>query len=389
MKKITTLVFLIGGISLLFNIISCTKQSGDPINQIQFSEYYSEEELNIISPVLNLPGTPYTYPGLGSNFTSRAIGTLGRVLFYDKNFSADRSVSCASCHDQNFGFADTRAFSEGVNGNQTKRNSLSLGAFNSFREYYNTSFSSGNTSRFFWDERVGSLHEQMAQTIPNSDEMGMDLEELETRLKDLDYVQVLYEKAYQGQPIHMDNIFSALAAFVNSISANDSKFDDGFRFGSGNFENFTVQEIHGKDLFMDNCGSCHAFSLSSVLISQFPDFNSVACNGLEEEYSDLGQGALEGFEDKKGVFKVPGLKNIAITGPYMHDGRFETLGEVIDFYNTSIQPHTNLAEGLKDADGNPKQFNFTEEDKEALIAFFNTLTDETLRTEIKWSDPFK
>lgn len=394
MKKITTLCLILFTFLAVFNWTSCTSDiDSRDLTIIQHGPYYSVEDWEILSAKLDLPELPDSYNGFGNSFSQNAIPTLGRVLFYDKNLSKDRSVSCASCHEQSLAFSDDEAFSRGIEDRRTDRNSLPLGSFEDFQQSYNSSVFDRD-GRFFWDERVGTLHEQMEQTIPNAKEMGLTLEEMQIRLRDLDYIRVLYRKAFKQEVIQVENVLEAISQFVNSIKSTSSRFDGGFGQGFGvdpyvAFSNFTQQENLGKQLFLDNCGHCHAFSLSTHLINQFQNLQSRANNGLDLVYADKGVGEQTNAPEDDGVFKIPGLRNVELTGPYMHDGRFETLEEVVEHYSTGIKDHENLDERLRHLDGSVMNRNFSDTEKDAIVAFLKTLTDYRITEEIKWSDPFK
>ncbi|MEK7253471.1 MAG: cytochrome c peroxidase, partial [Bacteroidota bacterium] len=312
---------------------------------------------------------------------------LGRVLFWDARLSANDAVSCASCHKPELAFADDVAFSEGFLGERTSRNSLALGAFPSFNAYYGF-----GGSRLFWDERAGSVQEQSTQTLQNPVEMGTKLHELGDKILKEDYYQVLFRKAFPenefGGGFSTDQkILRALEAFVNSIGCFNSKYDQEIVKGhleTQNFSGFTAEENQGKQLFQQNCASCHNLGAG------FATSVTTANNGLDETYTDDGLGGVTQQYKDKGVFKVPMLRNVVLTAPYMHDGRFKTLEEVVEHYNSGVKLHDNLHESLRDlSTGEPKRLNLSEDDKAALIAFLHTLTDESAVLAVKYSDPFK
>lgn len=317
---------------------------------------------------------------------------LGRVLFFDKNLSGDRSVSCGSCHQPEKAFADDVALSRGASGNITARNSIGLASFGSFSDHYGEGEDVVQNS-FFWDERAGEITEQMTQTFANPNEMGMKIHEIGQRVNELDYAKVLFKKAFGTQQIDSEKVIDAIAAFVESIESTNALFDQ--EFGRAHFDIrkdfllFSAEQNHGKNLFVDNCASCHAFSLSTSIRNEFDNMATIASNGLDKEYSDIGLGEHTMLPENIGVFKIPGLRNVQLTAPYMHDGRFGTLEEVIDFYSNQIQAHPNLDAKLKDGEGNPKVMNFTEADKTALVSFLETLTGITHLEVTKFSDPFK
>lgn len=375
-----------------FVLSSCIKDQVDEVVQ-----NYTDDEYATLQKSLNLPWETYEYRldlpsalGGSSVVSDKHQATLGRVLFYDNRLSANNEIACASCHKAELAFADDRALSEGFDGEETKRNSLALGAFPSFNAYYGF----GGSTRMFWDERAANVIEQSEQTLQDPIEMGQDLNELAEELLEEDYYRVLFDRAFPENNngffgVPQDNkqkILQALQAFVNSIGCFNSRFDQDFevtRSLDANFPNFTSKENAGKQLFNTHCGSCH--NIASGFATSILNAN----NGLEMNYEDRGIGSITGESSKNGVFKVPMLRNVAITGPYMHDGRFETLEEVIEHYNTGVQDHPNLHEELRNFDGSVKHLNFTETQKEQLIAFLHTLTDVSSISQDKYSNPFK
>ena len=376
------------------------------------TDFFSEDDFAIISQDLNLSPNLDNYNVSTSPFgpqNDNLLATLGRVLFYDKDLSDDGTISCASCHQQQLAFADDVSFSEGVHGNLTSRNSIALGALRSFDDEYGGS--GEGSPGLFWDERAPSVKAQMVETFANPNEMGMDLSRLTGIVSSKPYYQTMFEIAhFDGgaidKKITNDNILTAIEAFVRSLATTGSKFDKiafdkGEIFASEGLKrdwlDFSDKENRGKALFSDNCGSCHERSINPFTqfderdFSEFPrlGFKTVANNGLDKTYTDNGVGASTKLVFLNGKFKIPALKNITLTGPYMHDGRFETLGDVIDFYSEGIQDHVNLDDDLKDENGKAKKMNFSDQDKEDLIAFFSTLADHEMATDSKWSDPFK
>lgn len=304
-----------------------------------------------------------------TNPTSDAGATLGRVLFYDTRLSANDTVSCASCHKQSLGFSDDAVLSEGFQGGLTGRHSMALA---NQRFYLNVGF--------FWDERAASLEEQVLMPIQDSVEMGMDLNTLLGKLSSIDDYKILFNEAFGSEDISEEKIAKALAQFVRSMISYQSKFDVGVDIG---WDNFTQQEWNGLVLFQSTFARCTRCHLTTLQSSQFS-----ANNGLDlESVLDLGLGGVTGDVTDYGKFKIPSLRNIAVTGPYMHDGRFETLTEVIEHYSTGIQLHPYLDDRLLSA-GMPVKLNLQSQQIESLVAFLNTLTDEPLLTDEKFSNPF-
>lgn len=375
-------------LACLFLMLSCQKEEG------VMTTYYSESEYQQLSEKLNLPAIPYDYSlnlpkHLFGGSTNRInVGsddkaTLGRVLFYDTRLSATNEVSCASCHKQELAFSDNEDLSDGVREFKTKRNSLPLASSPSLVASYSGQVSS---SAFGWDHSHEDSKRQTLAALLDSNEMGnLDLGTLKQKLWADPVIQILTKKAFGNLSITNDQLLASLDAFMNSIGAFETRFDEAIKTNetfssSGYLASFSEQENRGKNLYMTNCSTCHGFKFD---IQQ----KLIANNGLSLKYKDKGVGILKG-DAFNGLFKVPFLRNIALTGPYMHDGRFETLAEVIDHYSADIQAHPNLSFELLERSGKAKKMNFSQDQKEALIAFLHTLTDETVITDEKFSNPF-
>ncbi len=352
---------------------------------------------------LLLPSAPFNYanPALPPYLLAPAItiqdntpannpitdagATLGRVLFYDKRLSTNQSISCASCHQQQHGFADPRRFSVGYNGSVGTRNAMSL----TDARYY-------GRKHFFWDERAATLEDQVLGPIQNPIEMGMTLPTLVARLNAEPYYTNLFALAFGGPTVTTNGISRALAQFVRSINSTNSKYDQGIPVG---FANFTPQENLGRQLFFGQtgratCSKCHntdVFAAANI-------FN----NGLEFPYVDKGVGGITGQAQDMGLFKVPSLRNVELSAPYMHDGRFATLDQVVDFYDHGVVDNPNLSPPLRSPPGpppgpgqppgpppgSPLRLNLSPVEKAALVAFLKTLTDPSLASDPKLSDPF-
>lgn len=360
---------------------------------------YTDAEYEVLARTLNLPRERADYSldlplhmarqGATPPAINSARATLGAVLFYDTKLSDNNTVSCASCHKQSLAFSDDVALSKGFNGELTKRNSLALGSAPNFEVSYNGNSVSSQTAAFFWDERAHSIQEQSILTLQDDIEMGMDLDELKNRLESIPYYNILFTKAYGSGAVTPDRVTEALQEFINGFISGTSRFDEGLNRSTGdpfgNFAEFTAQENLGKTLFNTNCSSCHGADFTSVM-------ETVANNGLDMEYADQGIGARTRLDFDNGKFKVPFLRNIALTGPYMHDGRFATLEEVIDHYSEGIQAHENLDTRLREGfqfGAAPLKMNFNEEEKAALVAFLHTLTDYQFIQDERYADPFK
>ncbi len=220
----------------------------------------------------------------------------------------------------------------------------------------------------------------------NHIEMGMDSrEEIIAKIKQLDYYRPLLNKADIGEITDFD-ISKALGAFIVSINADDTKFD---RVHPINQEpptaSFTVLEEYGESIFNGkyDCNSCHKVPLTS-----YGSNGSLVNIGLDLKGADKGRMEVTGSEWDRGLFKVPGLRNVQFSAPYMHDGRFKNLNEVLEHYSHNIQNVPNLDWRLLANDRMPRKMNITDYDKKALIAFLNTLTDYDVLTHDRFSNPF-
>lgn len=375
-------------------IFSCTKDEvSEPIEETVLNlpaSPFDYTSLNLPSHfTTNVPGQtlPTSINGTDNNPTSNPItdngATLGRVLFYDTKLSANGTIACASCHKQDKGFSDEATLSLGFAGGTTGRHSMTL--INS--RFY-------QRGRFFWDERATTLEEQVLMPFQDPVEMGMTLEQVVSKVQEQTYYPVLFEKAFGNDEIDSDKIAKALAQFVRSIVSYSSKYDEGRAASNApgaNFANFTAEENLGKGLFFQTIpnggGACFGCHTTEAFISANPGPQN---NGLDaSSTTDLGAGSVFANSIFVGRFKTTTLRNIELTAPYMHDGRFNTLEEVVEHYNSGIQNHPTLSPALTDGNGDPIRLNFTETEKAALVAFLKTLTDNSLSSESKWSNPFK
>ncbi len=315
---------------------------------------------NAGNPVIAADNTP------ANNAITNAGATLGRVLFYDRRLSRLDNVSCGSCHVQATGFADTARLSRGFAGGLTGRHSMGLA---------NARFYNGG--RFFWDERAATLEAQVLQPIQDTTEMGLTLTQALVKLRATPYYAPLFTAAFGSADITSDRVARALAQFVRSLVSTDSKFDRAFAGGvAPNFAAvFTPQELDGLNLFngpVAGCARCHG---TNAHIS-----DAVHNTGLDPTITDIGAG--------QGRFKSPSLRNVAVRAPYMHDGRFATLEQVVAFYDSGVQPNPALDPRLRTPGGAPIRLNLTAEARAALVAFLRTLTDSTMLTAEKLADPF-
>jgi cytochrome c peroxidase len=314
-----------------------------------------------------------------TNPVTNAGATLGRVLFHDRKLSINNAVSCASCHQQGNGFTDSARFSAGFNTvDRTTAHSMRLG---------NARF--GGAS-MFWDRRAATLEIQTTQPIENEVEMGFDaahggINALITKMNGLPYYPELFKFVYGDTVITEARIQRAIAQYVRSAVSTDSRFDRAYasvytpglpdRGVSADFPTFTAVENRGKTVFLTppnrgggGCVACH-------VIPTFALAPGTRSNGL-----DAGETI---------VFKSPSLKGVGVTGPFMHDGRFTTLDQVVEHYVSGVQPGAALDNKLRLPNGQPMRLTLSPSDKAALVAFMRTLTDSTLMADTRFSTPFR
>jgi cytochrome c peroxidase len=250
--------------------------------------------------------------------------------------------------------------------------------------------------RFFWDERARTLEAQVLMPIQSKIEMGQDLTKLFEKLATLPEYPELYRKAFGDSKVTKERTSRALTQFVRSLLSYRSKFDEGMsqvRSSDDDFPNFTREENRGKSIFMNRCASCHMPGNQDAIFSTQNTQN----NGLDADakVADLGVADVTFDRNRAGHFKSPSLRNVEYTAPYMHDGRFAKLEDVIEHYSTGIKLHPNLDGRLRNAGGPPganrqsRGFQFSTGEKAALLAFLKTLSDPKFITDPKFSDPFE
>jgi cytochrome c peroxidase len=300
---------------------------------------------------------------------------LGRYLFYESRLSANNAVSCGSCHEQAKAFTDGKTLSMGINQSLLTRNSMSLA-----NQLW--------ARKFFWDGRATGLEAQAAIPLTNPTEMGQSLEVSAKKLSETTFYPALFKAVYGDEHITGERIVKAIAQFERTLISANSKYDKYLQKACKP----TADEQKGMDLFNTapqpekgirgaNCSHCHGGAKTYMEL-----FHN---NGLDSLPKDAGMETLTGVATDKGRFKVPTLRNIALTAPYMHDGRFKTLDEVIDHYSEHIIPSRSLSAFLQ---GESNQAGATSlkllpKEKKQLIAFLNMLTDSTFITDPRFTDP--
>lgn len=369
--------------------------------------------------VLELPAQPFSYSVSG---VSDDVPTLGRVLFYDTRLSLNNSISCASCHKQTLAFSDNAALSRGFENRVTPRNSMAIQNIisDAFQEFVLPGTDTTNTdtttidpgvigympgvpvspdfvatpTSLFWDGRESNLKLMVTRPIMNHIEMGIhDMDALAQKLNAIPEYKPLFQNAFGEQTVTAERISQGLSAFLLSIRSNQSKFDRAmmFRNNATTFDikpsnaltnvpmvNLTAQEELGRQLFFNkfNCNACH-------------DANGFADIGLDASPKDLGLMETTRIDQHRGQFKIPSLRNVELTGPYMHDGRFKTLEEVIEHYSRGINNSPNLDHRLRGIDGRPLKMNMSAGEVKAIAAFLTTLTDYQMISDPRFSNPFK
>lgn len=373
-----------------------------------------------VQKALDLPPSPFAYADvdLPEHFTQAAadhdstpadnpidddVATLGRVLFYDRELSQNRTVACASCHRQEIAFTDDETLSEGFEGGVTRRHSMSL--LNT--RYY-------RNGAMFWDERAASVEHQVLQPIQDAVEMGVTLDELTARVAAKAYYPPLFEAAFGDDEVTVERAQLALAQFVRSIVSYRSRWDEAVAGGGDplrDFASYSAEENRGKRLFFEpaanggaGCAVCHLPRTGApggpppgpgagAPNLAFFYVDGAANNGLTAGADDEDLGLYEVTEraGDLGRFKSPSLRNVALTAPYMHDASLATLREVIDHYADGVLAHPNLDPRLREGGpgGPPRRLNLSDADKNALEAFLATLTDASVADEVRWADPFR
>jgi cytochrome c peroxidase len=324
--------------------------------------------------VVALDNTP------GNNAITDRIATLGRVLFYDKKLSINDTISCASCHKQASGFDDTVRFSSGfAGGSFTTAHAMRLGNVRYYRP-----------GSMFWDKRAASVEAQASQPIQNAIEMGFTsanggIAALVAKLSATAYYPDLFTYAFGDSTISEARIQFALAQFERAMISSASRWDTAYAtvFSATapqqnlnvTLPGFTAEENRGRQLFMTGpgaggagCSACHV-----------PPTYALAANS-QSNGLDAGETIL---------FKSPSLKNVGLSVAFMHDGRFSTLDQVVEHYNSGVQAGPALDNRLRGPGGAPQRLNLSVADKAALVAFMRTLTDTTLTSDARFSNPFK
>ncbi len=327
--------------------------------------------------------TPYQFPDLQffptmpvatDNPVTNEGATLGRYLFYDPILSRDSTIACASCHRQEAAFSGSPdAFSKGINGVLQKRNTLPL-----FNLAWNTSF--------FWDGRVKSLEEQVFQPVKAHDEMNLDWGSAVTRISRNKFYRSRFNAAFPQGKIDSILIAKAIAQFERTLLSYRSKYD----MVLANKASFTKDEAEGfeiiNEMTMGDCLHCHTTDSDPLGSTGHFSNNGLDAAQSHEDYIDYGLGGITGKKEDYGKFKIPSLRNLSFTAPYMHDGRFKTLDEVLDFYSEHVNDGINTDSKMSFA--NRGGAHLTKEQKKKVIAFLMSLDDSLFINDKSFSNPF-
>jgi len=302
---------------------------------------------------------------------------LGRALFYEKKLSGDNSMSCATCHAPQLAFQDANATSVGIDGQFGNRNSMAL-------------INLGWNTSFFWDGRSKTLEEQIIEPVIDPVEMHTTWLNVVGKLQaDVKYRNSFF-KAFNTSQIDSTDAAKAIAQFIRTLISGTSKFDVMYKFEnnltlSANeiliHQTVTPSEWAGYDLFKSlngaDCFHCHNGPLMQV--------HKFSNNGLDATFSDIGRGGVTGLSNDNGKFKVPTLRNIALTAPFMHDGRFATIDEVINHYSHGIQMSSTIDPLIEFAGQGGVQLDAQE--KDLLKQFLLTLTDSSFINNPSFKEP--
>lgn len=333
--------------------------------------------ISVGATFIKIESTPFVFPNLQhfpelkqqvNTLTEEKI-ELGRYLYYDSILSIDYSLSCASCHQQKFAFSDGgKDFSLGINNQPLSRNTPAL-------------FNLAWQSHFFWDGKATSLQQQAFFPVSAHNEMNLSWDSATVRVSESEFYSTQFLKAYGNQTIDSNLIVDAIAQFELSILSYNSKYDSVVRGETY----FTALEYRGfeiaNDQSMGDCLHCHTTDGNGLGTT-----GNFSNNGIDSVYKDLGLMSITNKKEDLGKFKIPSFRNVGLTAPYMHDGRFKSLEEVIDFYSTGVKTSSTIDNKMQYAHRGGVQLN--SEDKKALVAFLHTLSDSVLIRNTNYSNPF-
>lgn len=286
---------------------------------------------------------------------------LGKMLFFDPKLSKSNQISCSTCHDPELGWTDRRRVGLGHDHLQGARNTMSL-------------FNIADRSSFFWDGRAKTLEEQLAGPLSAHNEMATNPDSVVIKLSRYEGYKVLVKNAYGTEKITFEHIAKAIAAFQKSIKSQSSRFD---KFIDGSYDALTDQEIYGMHIFRTKAGcmNCHS---GKYLTDE--SFHNIGLTYYKREYQDLGRYEITKLPEDIGKFKTPGLRDLLITRPWMHNGLFDNLEGIVNIYNSGMQMNSPTPEQKEKDPLHPytdkllKPLGLTKEEKKALVAFLESLS---------------
>jgi cytochrome c peroxidase len=298
---------------------------------------------------------------------------LGRSLFYDPLLSADGSLSCASCHQQRYAFSDgPRAFSTGMNGSRMHRNTPAL-------------FNLAWYPAFFWDGRSPSLEDQVLHPVRDARELGAGWAVVVERLENSEHYRTRFKFVFGDVPLDSTLVAKAIAQYLRTLISADSKYDRVLRgeatFSPNEFAGFVIANEQNKG----DCLQCHTTDRDALGTTRRFSNNGLDAARDPMEYHDPGRGGFSGMQEERGQFKIPSLRNVGLTAPYMHDGRFATLEDVISFYSDSVHAGVNIDPRMGTARQGGAHLSPLEQQQ--LLAFLHTLTDSSFITDTRHGDP--
>jgi cytochrome c peroxidase len=342
-------------IAILFSFTSCSNEDEAIIEDLDENKTLEVPQPDYFPDIVyDIDENPPTEKGF----------ELGKKLFYDGKLSSSGVISCGFCHMQEFAFTHhTHRVSHGVGGALGNRNAQPL---------QNLAFK----NNFNWDGAAAHLDAQFIIPITTDAEMNENISNVLDKLKAEPTYQEMFDVAFEDGEINTKNFFDALAQFLVMMVSSETKYDHVVHDGTANF---TPEESAGKTLFNSKCSTCHSGEL--LTNQQFMN------NGLpiNPQYDDIGRARITGLTEDKYKFQVPSLRNVELTLPYMHDGRFDTLRDVLDFYDAGVQETPNISSEMYQDNDNPG-IPLTEDEKDKIIAFLKTLSDIDFTLDDRFSE---
>jgi len=329
-----------------------------------------------LDPEQPLPTTPYQLP-TPAGFPQMIIPSdnpltnegvaLGRKLFFETLLSGNNTQSCSSCHEAVFSFTDSgKRFSKGIDNIEGFRNAQPI-------------INLGYNMHFFWDGRAETLEQQILEPVPNPIELHQSWANAVMKLKAEKRYSDAFFQVFKTREFDSTHVVKAIAQFMRTMISYNSRLDKRLR----NEINLTPSELNGFVIYNTERGDC--FHCHSIDAGRLLTDNGFHNNGLDAEFTDIGREAVTGNSVDRGKFLTPTLRNIALTAPYMHDGRFQTLEEVVEHYNSGGRPSPTLDPLMKNVGVG---LNLTNQEKADLVAFLKTFTDSSFINNPKFRNPF-